>query len=99
MSRSSTATSRRSPISSKSSPSAVASSIAISSNPAQTSTGGPSRSCRPNQPETVSLHHFVAKADWSDEALLALVRAQVLPAIERQGPILAWVVDDTGFPD
>ena len=45
-----------------------------------------------------SLHHFVAKADWSDEALLALVRAQVLPAIERQGPILAWVVDDTGFP-
>src|SRR5918997_5794500 len=45
-----------------------------------------------------SLHHFVAKADWSDEALLALVRAQVLPALERQGPILAWVVDDTGFP-
>jgi SRSO17 transposase len=45
-----------------------------------------------------SLHHFVAKADWSDEALLALVRAQALPEIERHGPILAWVVDDTGFP-
>lgn len=45
-----------------------------------------------------SLHHFVAKADWSDEALLALVRAQVLPEIERHGRILAWVVDDTGFP-
>jgi SRSO17 transposase len=45
-----------------------------------------------------SLHHFVAKADWSDEALLALVRAQVLPEVERHGPILAWVVDDTGFP-
>src|SRR5918997_3934093 len=45
-----------------------------------------------------SLHHFVAKADWSDEALLALVRAQVLPHMERHGPIQAWVVDDTGFP-
>src|ERR687893_1448706 len=45
-----------------------------------------------------SLHHFVAKSDWSDEALLALVRAQVLPEMERHGPIQAWVVDDTGFP-
>src|SRR3954469_1932343 len=35
--------------------SAVAFSITISSNPAQTSTGGPSQTCRPNQPETVSL--------------------------------------------
>jgi SRSO17 transposase len=33
-----------------------------------------------------SLHHFVAKAEWSDEALLAVVRARVLPAVERQGP-------------
>ncbi len=45
-----------------------------------------------------SLHHFVAKADWSDEAVLAAVRAQVLPALGRQGPIRAWIVDDTGFP-
>jgi SRSO17 transposase len=45
-----------------------------------------------------SLHHFVAQADWSDEALLALVRAQVLPEMERHGPIRAWVVDDTSFP-
>jgi SRSO17 transposase len=22
----------------------------------------------------------------------------VLPAIERQGPIEAWIIDDTGFP-
>ena len=40
-----------------------------------------------------SLHHFVAKADWSDEALLAVVRAEVLPAIERHGSIRAWIVD------
>lgn len=45
-----------------------------------------------------SLHHFVAKAKWSDDAVLAVVRAEVLPALERQGPIRAWIVDDTGFP-
>jgi SRSO17 transposase len=45
-----------------------------------------------------SLHHLVAKADWSDDATLAVVRQQVLPAIERHGPIRAWIVDDTGFP-
>ncbi|BBD36417.1 DDE endonuclease [Aminobacter sp. Y103A] len=45
-----------------------------------------------------SLHHFVAKADWSDDAVLSRVREQVLPALERQGQIRAWIVDDTGFP-
>jgi SRSO17 transposase len=45
-----------------------------------------------------SLHHFVAKADWSDEAMLAAVRTRVLPDIERSGPICAWIVDDTGIP-
>ena len=45
-----------------------------------------------------SLHHFVAKAAWSDEAVLAAVRAEVLPVIERHGPINAWIVDDTGVP-
>ena len=45
-----------------------------------------------------SLHHFVAKAEWSEEAVLAVVRAQVLPVLERQGAIRAWIVDDTGFP-
>ena len=45
-----------------------------------------------------SLHHFVAKAEWSDEALLAVVRAEVLPELERHGPIRAWIIDDTSFP-
>src|SRR5918993_41734 len=45
-----------------------------------------------------SLHPFVAKADWADEALLAVVRAEVLPEIERHGPIRAWIIDDTSFP-
>ena len=30
--------------------------------------------------------------------MLAKVRALVLPAIERHGPIEAWIIDDTGFP-
>jgi len=45
-----------------------------------------------------SLHHFVANAPWSDEALLERVRHSVLPLMKRNGPIVAWIVDDTGFP-
>ncbi len=45
-----------------------------------------------------SLHHLVAKAPWSDEVLLEQVRNHVLPAMQKQGPVVAWIVDDTGFP-
>src|SRR5437660_3525132 len=45
-----------------------------------------------------SMHHLVAKAPWSDEKLLDEVRNQVLPAMRKQDPIVAWIVDDTGFP-
>jgi len=45
-----------------------------------------------------SLLHFVGVAPWSDEAVLAKVRAMVLPEIERHGPIAAWIIDDTAFP-
>ena len=45
-----------------------------------------------------SLHHFVAKSDWSDDAVLAAVRARVLPIIEQRGPIRALIIDDTGMP-
>ena len=44
-----------------------------------------------------SLHHVVAHAPWSDEALLAGVRKEVLPAMMEKGPLVAWIVDDTGF--
>ena len=43
-----------------------------------------------------SLHHFVAKADWSDDALLAAVRNHVLPIIEQHGPIRGWIIDGVG---
>ena len=45
-----------------------------------------------------SLHHLVAKAPWSDAVLLEKVRQQVLPAMKKQGAVIAWIVDDTGFP-
>lgn len=45
-----------------------------------------------------SLHHLVAKAPWSDEVVLEQVRNQVLPRMQKQGPVVAWIVDDTGFP-
>ncbi|HYL97292.1 MAG TPA: IS701 family transposase, partial [Terriglobales bacterium] len=45
-----------------------------------------------------SLHHLVADAPWDDEEVLAEVRRQVLPAMQKNGPVVAWIVDDTGFP-
>jgi SRSO17 transposase len=45
-----------------------------------------------------SLLHFVGEGRWSDERVLARVRAMVLPAMERHGPVEAWIIDDTGFP-
>src|SRR5918993_4136795 len=45
-----------------------------------------------------SLHHFVAQAAWDDGAVLVAVRDMVLPAIQAQGPIRAWIIDDTGMP-
>ena len=45
-----------------------------------------------------SLLHFVGQSSWSDEAILAKVRALTLPALERSGPIEAWIIDDTSFP-
>src|SRR5579863_98828 len=45
-----------------------------------------------------SLLHFVGEGRWSDGKVLAKVGETVLSAIERHGPIEAWIIDDTGFP-
>jgi SRSO17 transposase len=45
-----------------------------------------------------SLLHFIGVAAWSDEKVLAKVCQMVLPSMQRQGPIEAWIIDDTGFP-
>src|ERR1700689_2760913 len=47
--------------------------------------------------EHQSLLHFVGQSAWSDESVLAKVREIVVPAMETQGRIEAWIVDDTGF--
>ncbi len=44
-----------------------------------------------------SLHHLVADAPWSDEAVLRRVREYTLAAMTEKGPVVAWVVDDTGL--
>ena len=54
----------------------------------------PDNVCRIHQ----SLHHLVADAPWNDEQMLKQVRSQVLPAMQKHGPVMAWIVDDTGFP-
>ena len=54
----------------------------------------PSRTAAQHQ----SLLHFVGEGGWSDERVLAKVHETVLPAIERAGPVEAWIIDDTGFP-
>jgi SRSO17 transposase len=45
-----------------------------------------------------SLHHLVADAPWNDQEMLEQVRRQVLPAMQKHGSIVAWILDDTGFP-
>ena len=45
-----------------------------------------------------SLLHFVGEASWSDEEVLAKVWNLVLPTMERQEPVAAWVIDDTAVP-
>jgi len=45
-----------------------------------------------------SLHHLAADAPWNDEEMLKQVRQQVLPAMQKDSPVVAWIVDDTGFP-
>src|SRR5450432_1258427 len=45
-----------------------------------------------------SLHHLVADAPWDDAELLSEVHGAILPAMQKHGPVVAWIVDDTGFP-
>ena len=56
------------------------------------------RLCPDNVRQThQSLHHIVAHAPWRDDDILEAVRRYAVPAMEKQGPIVAWIVDDTGF--
>src|SRR5213595_1321477 len=44
-----------------------------------------------------SLLHFVGVAAWSDEKVLTNVRKMILTSMQQQGPIGAWIINDTGF--
>ena len=44
-----------------------------------------------------SLHHFVAKAPWSDQELLRRVAQWVVPVMDFSAGGW-WIIDDTGFP-
>src|SRR5437660_1409948 len=45
-----------------------------------------------------SMHHFIADAPWDAAAVLRVARDWVLGPMVRHGPVVAWIVDDTGFP-
>src|ERR1035438_2272474 len=45
-----------------------------------------------------SLHHLVADAPWKDEEMLQRVREYALSAMQKRERVVAWIVDDTGFP-
>jgi SRSO17 transposase len=49
------------------------------------------------QPMHESLHHFVAESPWSDADMLMQVRNYVVPAMQKNGPVTAWIVDETSF--
>ena len=44
-----------------------------------------------------ALHHFVAKSDWSDTAVMTRVRGWVMPWLGLDSGCY-WIIDDTGFP-
>ena len=44
-----------------------------------------------------SLHHFVAKAHWSDQELLRRVAQWVVPLMDFTAGGW-WIINDTGFP-
>lgn len=55
------------------------------------------------QPDNVrsahqSMHHLVAEATWSDEAMLSSVAHKVLPKLVRDAAPVSWIIDDTGLP-
>jgi hypothetical protein len=41
--------------------------------------------------------NFVSDGAWSDAAVLAAMRREVLPALEAHGAVRRWIVDETGM--
>ncbi len=45
-----------------------------------------------------AMHHFVAKSDWSDAALLHAAYDEAIGPMTSHGPIEHWIIDDSGMP-
>jgi len=43
------------------------------------------------------LHHFIANTSWSDHDVRLTAARYAIAAMEERDPMLAWVIDDTGF--
>lgn len=41
--------------------------------------------------------HFLTNAKWSDERVRAYAAEYAIGAMTRHGPVISWIVDDTGF--
>jgi SRSO17 transposase len=53
----------------------------------------PNNVCRRHQ----SMHLIVAKADWDDASVLPLASHNILDAMERNGIVGSWIIDDPGI--
>jgi SRSO17 transposase len=43
------------------------------------------------------LHHFIANTSWSDHEVRLASARYAITAMEERDPVVAWVIDDTGF--
>jgi SRSO17 transposase len=43
------------------------------------------------------LHHFIANTTWSDHEVRLAAARYAIAAMEERDPMVAWVIDDTGF--
>jgi len=43
------------------------------------------------------LHHFIANTSWSDHEVRLEAARYAIAAMEERDPVVAWVIDDTGF--
>jgi SRSO17 transposase len=43
------------------------------------------------------LHHFIANTTWSDHDVRLTAARYAIAAMEERDPMVAWVIDDTGF--
>jgi SRSO17 transposase len=43
------------------------------------------------------LHHFIANTAWNDHEVRLMAARYAIVAMEERDPMMAWVIDDTGF--